>query len=218
MELINTIEINPYDFAKKEYESPMLSLEENPDACHDFWIKSISDNGLQNLKAIQKGSYLVDVNTVHEYEWETILQQHLEEVEWDWYEEQIGKLSGGIALKVDDTFMIVPQCCGDIGMLNEWEQITENANKNWAQLWIGHPWMYYRRNENRIEFSDYTELSLEDFKDTEAKFFIDENTLKEHLLIIRQQHKELALKIQYVLTKINIPNAEKVVKLMTGNE
>lgn len=218
IELIIVIEINPYDFAKNEYESPMVSMEENPEACHSFWLKSISDSGLQNLEAIQKGSYLVDTTTINEAEWETILQQHLEEIEWDFYDDQIGKLSGGIAMLIDDHFMIVPECCGDIGMINDWEMIPENASTNWTQLWIGHPWIYYRRNGNHIEFSDYTELSLDDFKDTEQKFSIAETALKEQLLIIKQQHNELKSNFQKALEKMNIPHSETIAKLMTGNE
>lgn len=216
MKLIITIEINPYDFAKNEYESPMVSMEENLDAWNTFWLKSITDSRLQNLEAIQKGSYLVDTTTIDVAEWETILQQHLEEIEWDWYEDQISRLSGGIAMLLDDHFMIVPECCGDIGMINDWEMIPENASPNWTQLWIGHPWIYYRRNNNIIEFSNYTEVSLEDFKDTEQKFSIAERALKEQLLIIRQQHNELELKIQNVLTKMNVLHPEKVAKLIIG--
>ena len=45
MELQNTLEISPYDFAQNEYESPKKSLEEAPEEWNEFWLKSISESG-----------------------------------------------------------------------------------------------------------------------------------------------------------------------------
>lgn len=95
--------------------------------------------------------------------------------------------------------------------------MTQNTNQNWTQLWIGHPWIYYRRNGNLIEFSDYTELSLEEFKDIAPSFSVSENTFGEQLSIIRQQHTSLELEFKKVLNKMGVSHPETVTNLIMGN-
>ncbi|WP_447636008.1 hypothetical protein [Flavobacterium microcysteis] len=217
MELIITIEIKPHDYAKNEYESPKGSAADYADEWNAYWLKSISDSHLHNLKSIKNGSFLVDVASIHETALEIILQQQLEDVEWDFFEEQIGKLSGGIVVKENDNFRIEPMCCGDIGTTKDWEQIFETATDSWTQLWIGHPWVFYKRNNGIIEFSDYTESTPEDLKDIKSLFSVSETDLKNQLSNIRKQQDEFELSIRKVLNKIDIPHAERVSKLMTGN-
>lgn len=217
MELILTIEIEPYDYAKNEYESPKGSAVDYPDEWNAYWLKSISDSHLDNLKAIKNGSFLVDIVSIHETELEIILEKQLEDIEWDFLEEQIGKLSGGIVVKENDNFRIEPMCCGDIGTTKDWEQIFETATDNWIQLWIGHPWVFYKRNNGIIEFSDYTDSTPEDLKDIKSLFSVSETDLKNQLSNIRKQQDEFELNIRKVLNKINIPHSERISKLMTGN-
>ncbi|PON10658.1 hypothetical protein C2W62_48915 [Candidatus Entotheonella serta] len=64
IQLINTIEISPYDYANQEYESPKPSGWEDPEAWHQYWIQCISDKGLDSLKPIEPGSYFVDIQTI----------------------------------------------------------------------------------------------------------------------------------------------------------
>lgn len=217
MELILTIEISPYDYAKNEYESPKGSIEECPDEWNAFWQKSISESHLNNLKAIKNGSYLVNIATINEAELEEIVKQELKEVEWDSFEDQIGKLSGGIVLKENGILHIEPMCCSDIGTTKDWEQIFVTTTDNWTQLWIGHPWVFYKRSNGRIEFSDYTEFNLEDFKDIKSVVSVSETALKNQLSDIRKQQNEFEIKIRDVLNKMKIPHSEYISKSMIGN-
>jgi hypothetical protein len=218
MELINTIEISPYDYVKGEYESPEGSRSESADEWNQFWLKCISDQHLGNLKAIKKGSYLVDINLINGNELEEIIKKELEDVELDFFEDQIGRLSGGIVIKDDNVFCIEPQCCGDIEGTKEWEDIFAAQSYCWNQLWVGHPWIFYKRNNGMVEFSDYTELSLEEFKEIKSVFKVSEVELKHQIEKIRKEQNEFELKILKILNKMEIPNAERISKLMTGNK
>lgn len=91
----------------------------------EFWL---SDQNLGNLKSIYKGSYLVDIRTIDDLE--------LEKVKFDECEDQVGSLYGGVVIKSENSIIITPMCCGDIGNLREWEQILESQNNIWKQLWI----------------------------------------------------------------------------------
>lgn len=217
MELLLTLEIDPYDFARNEHQSPALSPEENPDAWNEFWLKSIADSGLEGLEAIRKGSYLVATTGISESNLEIILRQRLEEVEWDFFEEQIGLLSGGIVLKAHNTFLIEPMCCGDLESIQNWEQIFEQTTDDWTQLWIGHPWIYFKKHKESIEFSDYTELSRHELSQVKTRFSVATAALSSEVKKIRKQHNELADNIHKVLEKMGIAHAAIIAALMTGN-
>ena len=218
MELINTIEISPYDFANSEYEYPNGSSKDLPDEWDKFWKKCLSDKNLENLKAIKKGSYLVDINSITKTELKEILKSELEEVELDDYEEQVGRIYGGIVIKIENEFQIEPTCCGDIGNLYGWEEIIENSNKDWKQLWIGHPWIFYRIINDGIEFSDYYEANIEDIEKIKSILKIPIKDLKNRLKIIKKEQIEFEKRIQNVLDEMGIENSNRIAKLMTGNE
>jgi hypothetical protein len=214
MRLINTIEIRPYDFATAEYEYPKGDSAEERD---EFWIKCISDKNLGRLKAIEKGSYLVDIRTINDDELAEILKHQLRDVELSEFEEQIGIISGGIVLEENGVIYITPNCCGDIGNIEGWERIFEKRLSEWSQLWIGHPWIYYRNNNGLIEFSDHTESSLEDLKDIKVLIGISEVDLQRKVAGIRKQQDHFEYSIRKALDKMGIENAERISKLMTGN-
>jgi hypothetical protein len=218
MQLINTIEINPYDFSNQEYDYPNGSSIEFPDEWNQFWKKSISDKNLGSLESIRKGAYLVDIETINDDELVEILKNELSEVEPLDFEEQIGKICGGIALGENNTIYMEPQCCGDIGNITEWESIFENELNVWHQLWIGHPWVYYRKNNGIIEFTNYTESNPGDFKEVDILVRVAESELRIELEKIREQQNYFEYRIRKALDKMGIANAGQISKLMTGNE
>lgn len=218
MELINTIEISPYDYANNEYASPNGRLSELPDEWNAFWLKCISDKNLGNLKAIKKGAYLADMDSIGEHELEEILKKELQEVELEEFEDQVSILSGGIAIKENNSVLIEPTCCGDIGNIVGWESIVETESKGWTQLWIGHPWIFYKKDNGFIEFSDYTNANLEDFEATKIVLTIAEVELKSALKKMRKQQNDFEANIRKTLDKMGILHAEGIAKLMTGND
>lgn len=213
MQLINTIEIDPFDFSDKEYNYPGGSSDER----NQFWKQCISDKNLGRLEAIRKGSYLVDITTINEEELAAIIKHKLKEADlWD-FEEQVSQIAGGVALRENDTIYIEPSCCGDMGSLKEWESIFEMELNKWHQLWIGHPWVYYRRGQGVIEFSNYTEASPEDFKAIEILVVVSELELQMELKKISAQQNDFEDSIRRILDKMGVANAERIAKLMTGN-
>lgn len=218
MELINTIEISPYDFANSEYEYPNGSSAELPDEWDKFWKRCLADKNLENLNSIRKGSYLVDINSIKKSELKEILKSELKEIELDDFEEQVGRICGGIVIKIKNKFPIEPTCCGDIGNLYEWEEIFENSDTNWKQLWIGHPWIFYRKANNEIEFSDYYEANIDEIKNIRSILKISIDDLKNKLEIAKNEQISFERKIQIILEEMGIKNSNRIAKLMTGNK
>lgn len=218
MQLINTIEINPYDYANSEYESPNGSSQDMAEARNRFWQKCISDKNLGHLKPIKTGSYLVDINSIGNTELEEIIKNELKEVDLADYQEQVGVICGGIVIKIEDEIVITPSCCGDIENICEWENIVKETSKDWKQLWIGHPWIFYKKEKGIIEFSDYYESNLEDIKEVKSVLKIQEKDFVAQLRLIKKQQIEFENSIQITLDKLAIKNSKEIAKLMTGNE
>ncbi|MFC7772407.1 hypothetical protein [Flavobacterium sp. GCM10027622] len=136
----------------------------------------------------------------------------------DDFEEQVTRIYGGIVVSDDNVLLIEPTCCGDIGNMKEWESIFDEKSNGWIQLWIGHPWIFYKKENGKVEFSDYTDLNLEDFKDIKSKFLFSEEKLKKEIEKIRSQQNKFELRIRKTLDKIEIINSERIAKLITGND
>lgn len=217
MQLINTIEINPHDYANEAYEYPGGGSIKLPDEWNQFWKRCISDKNLGRLEAIRKGGYLVDMTTINEEELVEILKNELEEVELSDFEEQVGLICGGIVLRENDTIYMEPTCCGDIGNIQEWESIFGKEVNTWHELWVGHPWVYYRRNNGVIEFSHYTEENLEELKDIQILVNVAELELQTEVKKVRAQQNDFERSIRKVLDKMGVANGGRISKLMTGN-
>lgn len=127
-------------------------------------------------------------------------------------------MSGGIVLKHKNQFLIEPTCCGDIGNIYEWLNIIEEEKKNWSQLWIGHPWVFYKKDKDLILFSQYYEKNIEEIKDIKISFQTDCKNLKSQLKVLLKEHLLFENKIQRLLSEIGIKNAAQIAKLLTGNK
>ena len=108
LELINTIEINPFDFADSNFEHPNGSAMDLPEEWDKFWKKCLADSKLDKLQSIRKGSYLVDINSISDAELHTILQRHLKGVDVASPKSQVSSIIGGIVVKTNDEFVGFP--------------------------------------------------------------------------------------------------------------
>lgn len=212
MELINTIEINPYDFM----DSDDPNLNDLPEDGHAFWTACISHRGLGGLAPVKSGSYLVDLITINDAALEEILKNELEGVDLMAYNEQVGRISGGVVLSLDEKIVIAPNCCGDIGDLAGWEAIIRVGTGEWKQLWIGHPWVYYRVRGELVEFSDYTEK--EKTADLSVLVTVSRKKLAEELQLLRLEQDQFEKRIESVLGKMGIAHGRAIAAIMTGRK
>jgi hypothetical protein len=216
MKLINTLEINPYDYSKNEYQLPSSTSASAPSEWNNFWLKCISDSNLGGLKSIYPDSYLVDIETINSEQLSEILKKELNKIDLDEFEYQIEQLCGGVAIEVDDNIIITPSCCGDLGNLSGWEDIFSSEVGTWQKLWIGHPWIFYKRIGGMVEISEYSDSNLEDFKDIKAIYTLLENELFEEVKRIRRLQNDFTDKIRAILSNMKVANARDISNLMTG--
>lgn len=133
------------------------------------------------------------------------------------YEDQTARLIGGLVIWLDDDIVVEPQCCCDIGDLARWERICNAEANSWHQLWIGHPWIFFKRANGLVSFSNYSDSNLKDLETVEIVFQLPEEELKFSILKIRKQQEAFEAKIFKVLDHMGIQNAAGIARLMVGN-
>lgn len=215
IQLFNVIEISPLKYSKEEYELPEVSDSPNPEEWYKHWIKAVSTIDL-DFHTLDGESYFVDIETIDDRNLKIILEVDLQEIDLDDFKDQIMPFDGGIVLKENDKILIKPTCCGDIGNIKEWQRILENESKEWSDLWIGHPFVFYKKENGKIQFSDYSDLNLNEFLDIKPIFEIDESNLRIEFEKVKQQQIKFKIKISEILKKMKIDDSERISELMTG--
>ncbi|MDV7698992.1 hypothetical protein N6B72_18895 [Chryseobacterium soli] len=215
IQLFNVIEISPLKYSKEEYGLPEVSDLPNPEEWYKQWIKAVSTIDL-DFHTIDGESYFVDIETIDDRNLKIILEVDLQGIDLDDFKDQIMPFDGGIVLKENDKILIKPTCCGDIGNIKEWQRILENESKEWSDLWIGHPFVFYKKDNGKIQFSDYSDLNLNEFLDIKPIFEIDESNLRIEFEKVKQQQIKFKIKISEILKKMKIDDSERISELMTG--
>jgi hypothetical protein len=215
MKLINTLEINSYEYSKNEYSFPNRESA-TPSEWNDFWLKCISDSGLGGLKSLYHGSNLVNIETIKSEQLIEILKKELTRIDPDEFEEQAEHLCGGVAIEVADNIVITPSCCGDLGNLSGWEDIFQTEADTWQQLWIGHPWIFYKRTNGNVEISDYSDLNLEEFTEIKAIYTLPEKELAEEVKRMRRVQDDFTATVRSLLSEMKVANAKNISNSMTG--
>ncbi|KFF10837.1 hypothetical protein [Flavobacterium hydatis] len=214
MELINTIEILPSEYSNNDYKSPDSSFLESKIEWYNYWKKCISDSNLEKLEPIEKGSFFVDLNTLNDNELKIILLKTLTEIDLENIDDEISHLFGGIVLKFNDQILIQPNCCCDIGNLSEWLKILISKENEWHQLWIGHPWVFFKTVDDLIYFSDYTEKN--EAQNLDEKFSISKVLFEKNLKKIKQEQEEFKIRIERNLIELNIQQPKEIADLLAS--
>jgi hypothetical protein len=154
IELSPVVEIEPMG---EGLALPVGSARENPQGWSEYWTAGISARGYSRVKAIEPGSWFVELDAMDERSLETLLREKLADCEGPVEIENIGALNGGYALRADEKVLLTPSCCGDLANLDGWKQASRYAGSDWQMLWIGHPWVSVRAAESLLVISDYHE-------------------------------------------------------------
>lgn len=217
IQLINTIEINPYRYTKEDFELPEIIDYPNSEELFLKW-KETASRLTANSNTFQKECYLVDIKTIDDESLKTIVAAKLSEVEFD-DPDEIGfvlSFDGGIVLKKDDEVLIQPSCCGDIENVENWQKVVDSRSFGWAEMWIGHPWVFYKRENGIISFSDYTEANINEVENVKTRFEVEEAEFQTELGKVIQQQIQFKNRILDILKKMNVHNAEGISTHMSG--
>lgn len=216
IQLINTIEVSPFRYSGDEVELPAVSDYPDPEEWYFKWEEAAYQLNF-NFKTIEKGSYLVDIETIDDESLKIILEKKLEDKEDDPEEDDfVLAFDGGIVVKKDDKIYIQPMCCSDMSDLRNWQNIFTDASAEWTTLWIGHPWVLYRKENGKIIFSDYTESNVIEPEKIKILVEVDESELRAEFEKAIQRQLHFKNRVLNMLKKINAKNPERIAELLTG--
>lgn len=214
MKVINTIEFAPSDYAKNNYEFPDNKQENQEDLRLGYWKKSLADSGITDIEPIEKTSWLVDVEKISDTTLKILVENELKDVDTNNFEEELIALSGGIVISDNNKILITTNCCGDLTDLANWETVFQDNSNEWTQLWIGHPFVYYRNRNNVVEFSNETESNADEY--TVVVNTISRDWLKSEIDNIRIAQNALCTRIEKILAEKNTNNRKEIAKILTG--
>jgi len=117
------------------------------------WEENINRYGISLQKAYVNGEeYELDISKIPDDFLLPIIQNHIKDKELD----EIQSIEGGLRIDLGD-LSLEWTCCENITDFYHWEDTLNINNENWNRLWIGHPWIYFRIQNDKIQFSDYTD-------------------------------------------------------------
>jgi hypothetical protein len=187
MKLVPVIEFAPYNFQSADRQSP--GGDDVPQDWADYWRNSLADAGILDIEPYQFGSWLVEASKLTPEVLVKLLQKEEYAIDnrtkIDLEEIGVGALSGGYVLEVSATVHVMPQCCGDIGNIKDWEIASEWTNPEETILWIGHPWLEVRSIDER--YIEIRRTSESDKSDEPEIITIDRNELKAAIIDTKKQ-------------------------------
>jgi len=141
MQLSPVVEFEPFAFQAVARESP---TDYDRQSWDDYWRNSLADSGITDIDPYQRGSWFVEVDKLTSEIVEILLHKTYKVCDRTAtsLEEMIsGSLSGGYVFEVSNTVQIMPQCCGDLENIRQWETASNWMKTEEMMLWIGHPWL-----------------------------------------------------------------------------
>ncbi|WP_437313235.1 hypothetical protein [Sorangium sp. So ce385] len=137
LRLVPVVELEPGRFGSAPHPSsgPWTATESD-----SYWRACLRGGGLVGVDPIVPGSWFVAIDALTSQDaLITVLRAHLgDSVPAD---DEVGALSGGLALVDDVEVLLLPTCCGDLGDLEHWRTAAHRSAEAPETLWIGHPWL-----------------------------------------------------------------------------
>lgn len=155
MKLIPVIEIG---YANQGIETPEQGpYWEYPNEWDDFNNKSYKKAGFKDLfKPFDIGASLYEIEVISDDNLKKIVVDHTEELRKGEYDrDQSSPLFGGYVLEINTERLFYPQCCGDLGDIQFWRNISNGKES----FYEGHPAPLVKFEKNEIVF----DLNVQEF-------------------------------------------------------
>ena len=217
MEILIAIELEPSTYGINDYERPNGTIEKKRKEWSALWIKCLSDSGIKNIKPIECGSWFVDIEQISRNNLEIIIKKHLEGINLSNFEDELLSFSGGIVIRDNNEIIIEPQCCCDLSNLDDWIEIKDNSDE-FSDIWIGHPWVFYKFENNKIIFTDYYEQDLNTIEKLSEKIKLCKKDFLCEIEMIKEKRNEFEIIIRQVLIEMKIDNYRDIATVLVGKD
>lgn len=137
--LVPVVELAPSQFGTLELPTGPWSDQ----VALAYWRGCLAQSGLVNLNPFADGSWLVRLaDLAGPATLTTVLRNALADTDREDVEPYA--LRGGFALCDNGEPTFLPQCCGDLSNLDQWQNAATHRGTDAAVIWIGHPWIEAR--------------------------------------------------------------------------
>ncbi|CAM1346815.1 hypothetical protein BA195_13965 [Tenacibaculum soleae] len=157
MKLIPVIEIG---YANQGIESPEQGpYWKYPTEWDDFNHKSYKKAGFKDsFKPFDPGASIYSIDLISDENLNKIVVDHTEELRKAEYDrEQASPLFGGYVLEINGEKLFYPQCCGDLGDIQFWRNISNGKES----FYEGHPAPIVKFDKDEIMF----DLNVQEFEE-----------------------------------------------------
>lgn len=158
LELVPVLELEPYQFATRDHPRPSGAARDLPENLERYWLDALADAGITGLSPLSPGSWHVPTRDLTD---PAVLQKMIAVLLHGWggvenLDDPDGRhvLDGGLALLSGNEVLVEPTCCSDLGNVSEWRGASGYRGPDWTMLWIGHPWLSVRFDEELLILSD----------------------------------------------------------------
>lgn len=209
LELVPVVELEPGRFGKAEGPPGPWSDEQ----CAQYWTDCLAQADLDHLVPVHPRSWLVALDDLLERRvLRRILRPYLDDLD-DMVDGVGCAFSGGFALYDGAEPLLLPQCCGDLGNLSEWQAVSGLRGRSSARVWIGHPELVATYVAPRLELRQTSE-SDDDVNATIVS--VDPYALSSEVERVRARLQNLVSYLAASLPPADFPNAEACAAGMLG--
>ncbi|WNJ18255.1 hypothetical protein [Pontibacter sp. G13] len=207
------LELSPSEYSKTEHEYPNGSSIEYPNEWNQYWLKNLSESGIDDIVPCIKGQFFAELSRISDSTLEIILNTQLEETDLN-SEDEICALEGGLTVFFDDIPLIYPQCCSSLSDYKNWLETLEDKPTTWKQIWIGHPMIYVKISNNKLEFSELTEANSPKDK---AEFEVDLKEFSNQIINTIDQIKSFQIRVEKILKNGNYKRPQRLADILVNN-
>jgi hypothetical protein len=163
-------------------------------------------NNASNLFALDTAHNGLITKNLDKATIKALVAEHVKNVQPKNYSEALVPFDGGVYITFNKKY-ICSNCCGDISDIENWRNLLTAQNTHWEILWIGHPEIAYRFDDNFIYLSDYIDTT-----DIAIKFKFDKS---EFINLLDLRIKQFDLFKEKVLEVIDESTEENYAALKT---
>lgn len=203
IKLVPVIELQPISKGDRLPDGPYSEFPLLWDKFHESGFRR--DGYVDKLVPFESGGYLYELDKISDNNLKKVIEEHTKEFRIGAYERyETSPLLGGYVLQVDHKNLFYPQCCGDLGDIQFWRNISQGRESYYE----GHPTPNLSFHFDKIVFDLNVEGHAEEFVPIPVlrEFTIQKDELKKAV-------EETELKLETFGTRIAKINLQERLKI-----
>ncbi len=190
---------------------------------HKNVFKVLDRNGIKNIKRLEDYAYLsVKISEIVDEDLEKFIHvQFKKEIQKKVDLKEVQSFYGGIVIEniQDKKASIHHTCCGLIADYKYWLPFLEQKSNKWQRIWLGHPWIFGKIENDRLYLTQFLECDEKDLlNNIDLKYYeFDLIHFKDKFNKALNELDSFKKRIVSILEKNKTPFAEKIAEKLIQN-